>query len=188
MTRILTLDPGIDVTGWAAFELPGRPILATREYRAAYLAHGSLRSRIEDTTDARLRALHDRLGDVLAEQLIDHAYLELPAITGSYARTEAKEQGRGFHNKYSSVLHQAIGGLLLSCNLRGLPVTGLPAIKTRKGGKSAFALTVWPELGNGKSNADERDALHLGCWILQRSRLWPDAVGSTGQPFTRTKR
>lgn len=177
--KILVIDPGLDQAGFAVFTAPARRPITQRDFREALVASGSFGSKPATPLPRRLFELHRGLGTVLLDHRPDIAFVEVPVTSNAYARNEKAETGRGFHAGLAAPANQAIGALLLSLQLMGLRTETIPASKTDKPIKSAWVVNIWPELGNRKSNADQRDAIHLGGVIILRPHLWADVVVTT---------
>lgn len=167
--KLLALDSGIDVTGWALFAIPDCRPWTVDDYRKAFLAKGSLRTKPSETLPQRLMGLHVQLRRLVSEQpMIDVLLVEIPKFDGQNREKLSRARTRdGFAKADVATMNRAIGALLLSGVLCGIPeVIPKRASGVEKKVKSAWALNIWPEFGDGNSNADERDALHLGALSL----------------------
>lgn len=166
--RILGIDPGLDGVGWALVERTERRPVTPRDYRAALIAHGSFHTPPSNALEVRLAQIHQALGEVVRERVVDLAIVELPRIENTYSRNAKNEEGRGFMAGTMAPLNRAIGAILLSLQVHGIRVQTMLASPMEKKLKSAWVVNIWPELGNKKSNADQRDAIHFACAALTR--------------------
>lgn len=169
---LLVIDPGLDVFGYAIYRAPERRPITPRDFRDALVASGSWATSPTTPLPQRLFQLHQGVAAIIAEHRPDLAFLEVPVTSNAYARNERAEKGRGFHAGLAAPANQAIGALLLALQLMALDTRTIPASKMEKKQKSAWVVNIWPELGNRKSNADQRDAIHLGGAILTQPHLW----------------
>lgn len=164
---LLALDPGLDLTGWAAFRVPRIPPVQPNQFRGALLGSGAFGSGPGAELPERLLQLHRGLAEVIAAHQPDLVVVEIPRIAGSYARTRAAAKtADGPMLGDLATMHRATGALLLAARLLGVEADTRRASAMKKPLKSAWVVNIWPELGNRKSNADQRDAIHLGATAL----------------------
>lgn len=178
---ILAIDPGLDRVGWAVFRI-GRPYPALpADFRRALVDHGSISTSPDDQLPARVAAIHRGLIGVLEGRAIRRVFVEVPRTPHTYHRNEAATTGRGFIAGTMDSCNRAIGAIALSLHVLGLTdIQMIPASPMEKRIKSEWVLRIWPELGNRKSNEDERDAIHLGGVLVQRPSALQGLLSPTG--------
>jgi crossover junction endodeoxyribonuclease RuvC len=108
--RLLGLDPGLAVTGWGVIEADGS--------RLAHVAHGTVETRADAESAARLARLFDGLADVIARHRPEHAAIE--------------EVFQNRNPQSTLKLGQARGVVLLAAGRAGLPVTELATRMIKK--------------------------------------------------------
>lgn len=173
MSVLLAVDPGIDVTGWAAFRTDGPRTLVLQQAADRLLAKGSLRSTMTDDLPARIRALAQQLTAVIVDHGATWVAIERPAIGGTYDRHAQGQTGftRGGSAVHVSLapMHVATGALILAAQLVGATVILVPASRKPKALRHRDVYLVWPQFHHA-SNSDERDALYIGLQLVTDTR------------------
>jgi Holliday junction resolvasome RuvABC endonuclease subunit len=137
-------------------------------YRNALLDSGVIRSGINATLPERLGQLHRGLFLLASEHGADRIVVEVPTISGMYARQRSKARDAGsFGADAMTAMHHATGALLLTGQIMEIPTDTRRAAKVDKAAKTAWVVALWPELGDRKSNQDQRDAIYLGATALR---------------------
>lgn len=99
--RILGIDPGLRTTGWGVIEADGS--------RLAFVACGVVRSAADAALSARLRALHEGLGAVIAAHAPQEAAVEETFVNRDPQSALRLGQARGI-----ALLAPALAGLLVA--------------------------------------------------------------------------
>ena len=145
-----------------------RPPVLPAHFRQVLLAHGSFSTHPDWPIDQRLWMLSRGLAEVLTGTGVQRLVIEVPRYDGMNAakRRQAKTRD-GFAAGDMASCNRAIGALLLAGRYLGIPeVVTERASGVDKRLKSAWVVNIWPDLGLRRSNADERDAIHLACVYL----------------------
>jgi len=165
---LIALDPGLDATGYAVFDVPKMPPHHPGNYRNALIDSGTIRSAIEVELSRRLHQLHTGLLALHQQHGADRIVVEVPTISGMYARQRSKARDAGsFGADAMTAMHHATGALLLTGQIMDIPTDTRRAAKVDKAAKTAWVVNLWPELGDRKSNQDQRDAIYLGATALR---------------------
>jgi hypothetical protein len=172
---LLAVDPGIDVTGWATFRMDGPKILVLQQSQGRFLAKGSLRTSPTEDLVLRVGSLASQLTEVIVSQGARWVAIEQPAISGVYQRHQG-QRGQGFITGTMGLMHVATGALILAARLVGALVVLVPASRRQKALRHRDVYLLWPHLRHA-SNADERDAVHVGLQLLTDSRRSWEAAG-----------
>ena len=164
---LLAIDPGFDVTGWAAFETDGTPATLQDALKGLVDA-GEIETNTKESNPERLEWLGMAI-NAFPTQHLDHIAIELPAYSGNFGN-DAKR--RGSVNK----LYMAIGAIL--ANTGGVPVLEVRAITTPKetrhellANAARIARKVLPIGPRGGKREDAWDAIWLGCQVLLEGRV-----------------
>lgn len=173
MTMLLALDPGIDITGWAALKTDGPRSLVLQQAAGRLITKGSLRTATDDELDQRLVSLSVSLRAVIEAQDPAWVAVERPAIGRTYARHEAVSTSRtgaqSFMGATMGLMHLATGALILTARSAGCEVILYAASGRKKVARHQDVYLVWPHLRHA-SNADERDALWIGLQLVTDTR------------------
>lgn len=174
MSVLLALDPGIDVTGWAAFRTDGPRSLVLQQAGHRLLAKGSLRTPATMALPDRVVDLGAQLGTILGAHTVAWVAIEEPRRGGTYAR---HQQGRTGLTQADTVhaslapMHIATGALILTARLASARVFMVPASGRPKPLRHRDVYLVWPGFKASRTcNADERDALYLGLQLVTDTR------------------
>lgn len=177
--RVIGVDPGTRVSGWAVIEPAGHP---ADGYLA--VAWGTLRLPVERPIAERLTALHRGLLALIDEHAPGAVVIE-EAFVGHNARSTIR-------------LGEARGVCLLAAHLRGLEVFEMPPALVKRSvaghggaGKEAVRAAVLRALridpaASGLPAFDASDALALALAALGRLESIPVALG--GAPIGRRGR
>ena len=109
--RVLGIDPGLHITGYAAVEFVGR--------EPRILEAGTLRTDAKADMAARIRQIYDDLRGVLAE-----LKPELVGIEQLYAHYK--------HPRTAILMGHARGVILLACEQAGVGVRNMPSTQVKK--------------------------------------------------------
>jgi Holliday junction resolvasome RuvABC endonuclease subunit len=167
MAQLLAVDPGLDRTGWATFDLDGveRPLIypdAGKRFRD----WGTWDTPSHHPLDQRFDYLLDCFRRMVIGRGITHVAIEAPARPGFYARNTkfgaaAMAQGIAYANMMPTLFYGA--SFALSRITWLIP----PHTKSKVDRWNA----VYPFLSiEGRANADARDAIVVGMSVLTDSR------------------
>ena len=166
--KIIAIDPGLDVTGVALFDLDRFHELGGTS-DAAYKAFAgctTVSTSPAEPMEARHAEIHLDLLELLAPDDVTLAYLELPAFTGDYDGTPTRRET--MHR-----MLEARGAILGALGMACLPVVQVRAGQSSKEhreevlerGFNAAGLKL-PRGPRGGKREDEWDAIWLGYWAL----------------------
>ena len=163
--RALTIDPGIDVTGWAAWETDrlGRGLDGSRAI-PALVRVGSIRTLVQHSVPARLVDLARQLALLCAQERVEVACIEMPP---DWHGARERGQGRQTAGMKASIakLNRAVGACIVAAAAGGeRRVIGLPASRA---GKQVRLMVAARLARAGASeirprNEDERSAVWMG--------------------------
>lgn len=169
--RVLGLDPGLHVTGYAVLEAAWEvSVWQARVCEAGILRGTTRRAGSTASLAERLRVLYDGLIEVLEEWR--PAAIAVEQLYAHYA-----------HPRTAILMAHARGVFLLAGALRGLPVVGYPATRIKKlitgNGRASktqvqYAITAQLGLEQVPQPADVADALAVAlCHFLTNQRTLP---------------
>ncbi len=183
MSVVVAIDPGLDATGVAVFDLRGwRPLEPWADVLRRLVQHEVIRTSPETAMPDRLGALHARVTDLLRELRPERCYVEQPAIAGVYASRRGRQRGKSPLNAESiQKLNWAIGALVTAATGELVAVQLVPAPKIPKEQRIAFVRTALARLGHplgtqARVSPDLLDAIFLGATCLTDDRYQPTLV------------
>ena len=161
--KILAIDPGFDVTGWAFFSWDHRP-LTLQDALDGLKRPGEISTATSEPLEYRLASIGFQASHLVGTIEPDAIVVEMPTFAGSY--TGGRERRAGVNK-----LYMAIGALL--SHFEGAPVFTRPAIKKPKAERHellalaarslSFELPTGPR---GGERQDMWDAIWLGCEFI----------------------
>lgn len=113
MTRVLGIDPGLQITGYGLVELPPNGI------EPRLVEGGVLRLKAKSSIESRLQQLHDDLAS-----LMDELSPNRVAVEKLYAHYK--------HPRTAILMGHARGVILLVAQQRNLPIEHLPSTAVKK--------------------------------------------------------
>lgn len=164
--KMIALDPGIDVTGWASFRSRGPPNTPNtlNEALRRLTGAGELTTTTSDPDHQRLFDLGLQVRNLVSGYGPDIVVVEVPAFIGDYG-------GRGERRAAVNRLYMALGAIL--GRLGGVEVVGRPAIRTPKETRHELLHTAARASGlelpygpRGGAREDTWDAIWVGCEAL----------------------
>ena len=168
---LLAIDPGLDVTGTALFDLVAWDNQSPKTLRDALTVLGPLTKLMttpKDRPEVRLADLATDLDALCNEYPPQICYIEHPQIHGDYARSNG-----GLYRKSVNALYEARGALLATLGILQVPVVqvraGTEAKRVRHGYLQNLFRAAKRELPAGpKGGAEEDiwDAIWIGVWAL----------------------
>jgi len=171
--NLLAVDPGIDVTGVAVFDVADLPaFIGWSTLSDRLVVSGSIKTPPSQQLWERIGDLAEGLTELIEKHSVRWVAIERPATHGTYQRNRSKATtADGFMPATMASMYLATGGLVGAAMLRCCKVWFVPASKVPKRERSLLVRSVWPRLG--RTNADQRDAIYLGgVTILDNRRRW----------------
>ncbi len=180
MSYVVSIDPGLDATGVACWDLRGwRPREPWADVLRRLAQTEVIRTSPETAMPDRLGALHERVTDLLRELRPERCYIETPAIAGVYAARRGRQRGKSPLNAESvQKLNWAIGALVTAATGELVAVQLVPAPKIPKEQRIAFVRTALAKLGHplgaqARVSPDLLDAIYLGATCLTIPQYQP---------------
>lgn len=178
MTHVAAIDPGLDATGIALFDVPHWPPRLSFESAVKCLErYGVIRTDPATPLPRRCYQLQTGLQDYMHGG-VTCALLEVPTIAGTYSRTERFQRGkRGIIAAPMAALNRAIGALAAACEAVVPQVITIPAPKIKKHLRAQYTLATLqrqnhPISARKKVSKDLLDAIWLGAtWLSDPLRL-----------------
>jgi hypothetical protein len=164
---IITIDPGIDVTGVAvwrpAFAKPGMEgaAFALRDIR-------SVRSKETDSSVARCYSIYKGMGLVFMLHNPTAAWIEVPPAWHA-KREKGQRQTSGM--KFDMALcNRSIGAIAAACGAQGMAMHEAPASKMEKKLRLDLAEQLCRAAGvKIPKNEDERSAVYIGLEVIAKA-------------------
>jgi Holliday junction resolvasome RuvABC endonuclease subunit len=163
---IITIDPGIDVTGVAvwrpAFAKPGMEgaACALRDIR-------SVRSKASDSSIARCYSIYKGMGLVFYSHNPTAAWIEIPPTW--HVKT-MKKLGYGDVIEAHAKLNRAVGAIAAACGAQGMQIHEAPASKMEKKLRLDLAEQLCRAAGvKIPKNEDERSAVYIGLEVIAKA-------------------
>jgi Holliday junction resolvasome RuvABC endonuclease subunit len=177
---IVAIDPGIDATGVAVFQMGGwRRGESFDQLLARLDTYAVLRTKRDQEIPSRLSQLADGLGQVLTGIIATTIYVERPREAGVYhSRLHRQQTKSGINAAALEKLHFAIGALVVAAMTELCDVVLVPAPKIKK---SYRAELIHRALRNknhpiglqARPSPDLLDAIYLGVTALADPRYQP---------------
>lgn len=151
---ILIIDPSINRTGYAVFDMSGSSSIITS---------GVIRSLGEGSD--RLGSLHQQVKVIIEQHGVTHAVVEIPA-SYSYSRSQSKWSGKGMNQAALHILNRAIGAILAALSVADIETVEVaPQQWKGRRGKGIDKLIAQQQTGR-MVTSDEADAIGLGLWYI----------------------
>lgn len=148
--RVLGIDPGLNITGYA--------VLAIRQSQVSLVEGGVIRSKPKQDLAIRLRSIHEGMLDVIDS--LKPTFMGLEELYSHYERP-----------KTAIIMGHARGAICLAAGLRDLPIQSYAATQVKKiltgngrASKAQVQLAVTRHLGLAEvpEPADVADAIAIG--------------------------
>ena len=169
---LLSVDPGLDMTGWAAFRKGLRPPSAPVAL-ARLRETGMIKTSSKKALPERLAALHDGVTETIRRVAAAEVAIEVPSKAGEYRRTGKRNAG-AMQN-----LERAIGAMMVAAaecvgpaNVRLFPAPA--GAWAKKEHRHAWLRSIAKEANvplpfgpRGGVPADVWDAIYVGVQVLR---------------------
>lgn len=176
MSRLLAVDPGLDVCGLAVFQLEGwTPRESVRSLVPRLERWEAIRTPPAMSLPCRLDLLRCRIFDVASEIQASRVVLELPATAGAYSRNRGNRTGNRIPQGIA-LLNRAIGALVCGAYEHTPHLYLVPASRVPKKTRLAVVKTNLRIAGHSLSrearpSPDMLDAIGIGLqWLTDPQR------------------
>ncbi len=176
MSRLLAVDPGLDVCGLAVFQLEGwTPRESIRSLIPRLERWEAIRTPPSASLPSRLYHLHSRIFDFASEVGAIRVVLELPATAGAYSRNRGGRTGNLIPQGIAQ-LNRAIGALVCGAFEHTADLELVPASRIPKKRRLAVVRTNLRLAGHSLSrlarpSPDILDAIGVGLqWLIDPAR------------------
>lgn len=176
MSRLLVVDPGLDVCGLAVFQLEGwTPREGVLSLMPRLERWEAIRTPPSMLLPDRLDQLRSRIFDVASEVRATRVVLELPATAGAYKRNRGGRTGNLIPQGIAQ-LNRAIGALICgayqhTADIELVPASGVPKKRRIAIVKTNLRLAGHSLSRHARPSPDILDAVGIGLmWLTDYAR------------------